>query len=92
MGKYNTILLFACVYIAGLLILFVTSLPFAIESGAALGGLVAAMIVIGLGTGGIKSNVSPLIAEQYRETRMKVRTLKGGERVVVDPAVTIQSM
>ncbi|KAI5841498.1 MFS peptide transporter, partial [Morchella snyderi] len=77
MGKYNTILLFACVYIAGLLVLFVTSLPFAVESGAALGGLVAAMVVIGLGTGGIKSNVSPL---------------RGGERVIVDPAVTIQSI
>lgn len=50
------------------------------------------MIVIGLGTGGIKSNVSPLIAEQYRETKMKVKTLKSGERVIVDPAVTIQSM
>lgn len=67
-----------------------TSLPFAIEHGAALPGLVAAMIVIGLGTGGIKSNVSPLIAEQYTGTKAFVRTLRGGEIVIVDPGITIQ--
>ena len=55
-----------------------------------MGGLITAMIVIGLGTGGIKSNVSPLIAEQYQQTKPVVRTLKSGERVIVDPAVTIQ--
>ncbi len=48
------------------------------------------MIVIGLGTGGIKSNVSPLIAEQYRNTKQKVRVEKNGERVIVDPGATIQ--
>lgn len=74
----------------GILILFVTSLPTSIEHGAALGGLIAAMIIIGIGTGGIKSNVSPLIAEQYRGTKMKIRVEKNGERVIVDPAVTVQ--
>lgn len=48
------------------------------------------MIIIGLGTGGIKSNVSPLIAEQYNETKQKIRVQKNGERVIVDPAITIQ--
>lgn len=90
LGKYKTILCAGVVYICGILILWTTALPTAIEHGAALPGLVVAMIVIGCGTGGIKSNVSPLIAEQYRETKAKVRTLKSGERVIVDPAVTIQ--
>jgi POT family proton-dependent oligopeptide transporter len=46
----------------GLVILWTTSLPIAIENGAALGGYVAAIIVIGIGTGGIKSNIGkPLI-------------------------------
>ncbi|KAI9753981.1 MAG: hypothetical protein M4579_004911 [Chaenotheca gracillima] len=90
LGKYKTIVLFAIVYISGLLVLFLTSLPVAIENGAALGGLVAAMIIIGLGTGGIKSNVSPLIAEQYRGTKQTIRVEKSGERVIVDPGVTVQ--
>ncbi len=90
LGKYNTIFYFALVYLTGVLILFFTSLPTAIEHGAALGGIIVAMIVIGLGTGGIKSNVSPLIAEQYRNTKQKVRVEKNGERVIVDPGATIQ--
>jgi POT family proton-dependent oligopeptide transporter len=49
----------------GLLILLLTSLPVSLEHGAGLGGFIAAILVIGVGTGGIKSNVSPLIADQY---------------------------
>lgn len=90
LGKYNTILYFSYIYLAGVAILFFTSLPTAIENGAALGGVIVAMIVIGLGTGGIKSNVSPLIAEQYRGTKQKIRIEKNGERVIVDPGATIQ--
>lgn len=80
------------IYICGLVILFTTSLPSSLENGAGLGGLVGAMLVLGLGTGGIKSNVSPLIAEQYTKTKPVLKTLKSGERVIVDPAVTIQSL
>jgi POT family proton-dependent oligopeptide transporter len=90
LGKYNTIVLFSSFYTVGLLVLFITSLPAAIEGGYALSGLVVAMIIIGLGTGGIKSNVSPLIAEQYQETKQRVKVLPSGERVIVDPALTIQ--
>lgn len=90
LGKYNMILHFAVIYICGLLILVTTALPVSIGNGAALGGLIAAMIVLGVGTGGIKSNVSPLIAEQYTNTKQKIKILKSGERVIVDPAVTIQ--
>ena len=42
------------------------------------------------GTGGIKANVSALIAEQFTETRFKIKTLKSGERVIQDPNVTYQ--
>lgn len=92
LGKYKTICVFSGIYVVGMLILFTTSLPVAIENGAALGGLVAAMIVIGLGTGGIKANVSPLIADQYTNTKPFVKTLKTGERVIVDPTTTVQSI
>lgn len=90
LGKYWTIFYSALLYLVGCLILFLTSLPVAIEHGAAMGGLITSMIIIGLGTGGIKSNVSPLIAEQYENTTPFVKTIKGGERVIVDPAATIQ--
>ncbi|OJD22607.1 hypothetical protein ACJ73_06041 [Blastomyces percursus] len=90
LGRFNTIIFFSLIYILGLVILFCTSLPVAIEHGAALGGLVAAMIVIGLGTGGIKANIAPLIGDQIKAKRPWVKVLKSGEKVIVDPALTVQ--
>jgi len=90
LGKYATIKYFSMIYMVGIFILFVTSLPFSIERGAAFPGLIVAMVVIGLGTGGIKSNVSPLIAEQVRTKRPFVKELSNGRRVIVDPEVTVQ--
>ncbi|KAF2008440.1 PTR2-domain-containing protein [Aaosphaeria arxii CBS 175.79] len=90
LGKFLTIKYFSIVYMTGIVILFLTSLPICIEKGIAFPGLIASMIIIGVGTGGIKSNVSPLVAEQVRTTRPFVKTLSNGNRVIVDPEVTIQ--
>jgi len=91
LGKYNTIVIFCCVYIVGLLVLTLTSLPVALDHGAGLGGFIVAVIIIGLGTGGIKSNVAPLIADQYKRRQMVIgKDDKTGERVIIDPAITIQ--
>lgn len=91
LGKYNTIVIFCGVYIVGLLVLTLTSIPAALDHGAGLGGFIVAVIVIGLGTGGIKSNVAPLIADQYKRRQMVIgHDDKTGERVIIDPAITIQ--
>ncbi|OJD11749.1 hypothetical protein AJ78_07538 [Emergomyces pasteurianus Ep9510] len=90
LGKYMAIFWFCIVYIIGLLILLLTSIPAALANGAGLGGFVVAIITIGIGTGGIKSNVAPLIADQYTRKKLAVKTNKKGERVIIDPALTIQ--
>ncbi|CAI6335066.1 unnamed protein product [Periconia digitata] len=90
LGKYKTIKYFSIIYMVGILILFATSLPFSIERGGALPGLITAMVIIGIGTGGIKANVSPLIAEQVRSTKPFIKLLSNGRKVIVDPEVTVQ--
>lgn len=90
-GKLNTIIAFSLFYTVGILILFVTSLPSMSET-TALGGFIVAIIIIGIGTGGVKSNVSPLIADQVPKTLPVIKVLKSGERVVQDPNVTIQNV
>jgi POT family proton-dependent oligopeptide transporter len=92
LGRYSAIVLFALIYVCGLIIPFATSLPPSLNAGVGIGGLIGAMLVLGIGTGGIKSNVSPLIAKQYTKTRPFLKTLKTSERVIVNPAVTIQSL
>ncbi|KAJ5121021.1 uncharacterized protein N7515_008982 [Penicillium bovifimosum] len=90
LGKYKTIVLFCMVYMVGLLILVCTSIPTALQHGSGIGGFIVAILIIGLGTGGIKSNVAPLIADQYKRKKMAISTTKKGERVIIDPALTIQ--
>ncbi|KAJ2898968.1 peptide transporter ptr2, partial [Coemansia aciculifera] len=92
LGKYKTILLFSLVYILGNVILTLTSMPVSILHHGALPGMVIAMITIGLGTGGIKANVSPMVAEQYERFRPFVRRLKNGKEVLVDRELTVQSI
>lgn len=92
LGRFKTITLACGVYIVGLVILVATSTPAGIESGAGFGGLIAAMVVIGMGTGSIKANVTPMCAEQYRPESAYVKTLKSGERVIVDPELTVERM
>ena len=47
------------VYLCGILLLLLTSIPQAIQAGAGLGGLIGSIILIGLGVGGVKSSVAP---------------------------------
>lgn len=90
LGKYKTIVLFAGIYWCGLLVLVCTSIPSSLRAGAGLGGYITSILLTGLGTGGIKANVAPLIAEQYTRRTMAIGVAKNGERVVIDPYVTIQ--
>jgi len=48
LGKVKTIIYFSMAYMLGLIVLFVTSLPASIENGYAFGGLVTAMVLIGM--------------------------------------------
>ncbi|RLV94029.1 Peptide transporter PTR2 [Spathaspora sp. JA1] len=91
-GKYKTITFFCIIYIFGILILFVTSIPSINTKSSALGGFVTALVVIGLATGGVKSNVSPLIADQVPIHKPTIKVLKSGERVIKDPNITIQNV
>ncbi|KAF2421251.1 PTR2-domain-containing protein [Tothia fuscella] len=91
LGRFNTILGAIFVAIFGHTVLVVSALPpVIVHTKQAFGCFWAGMIIMGIGTGGFKSNISPLIAEQALDTKMKIITTKRGERVILDPAVTIQ--
>ncbi|KAF9443921.1 peptide transporter PTR2A [Macrolepiota fuliginosa MF-IS2] len=91
-GRFNTVCVGIAIALTGHIILIISSVPGVIEKKSALGAFVIGMIVTGLGTGFFKSNISPLIAEQYKRTKIFVITTKTGERVIVDPSLTISRM
>ena len=61
LGCYKTLWLGLGLYMCGCLILTLSSLPVALETGAATPGFAVAATIIALGVGGVKSTVSPFI-------------------------------
>ncbi|KAJ7444346.1 peptide transporter PTR2A [Mycena latifolia] len=86
-GRYNTTCVAVVIALIGHIILIVAGAV--IEHKSAVGAFIVALLVMGFGTGLFKANISPLVAEQYRRTKLFVRTTSSGERVIVDPALTI---
>lgn len=74
------------------MILVGTAAPAVLQNSpsGALAGFIVSIIIIGFATGTIKANVSPLVAEQIPDSREVVKTLPSGEKVIVDPNLTIQ--
>ena len=88
-GRFKTICVAVGIALFGHILLIISAVPGVIEnSHGALACFVIAIIIMGLGTGGFKPNISPLVAEQYRRTRPFIRVEKNGERVICDPSLT----
>jgi POT family proton-dependent oligopeptide transporter len=89
LGRFKTIVYSVIVAEVGHLILVASSAPSVLEKpNTALGVFILGILIMGLGTGTFKPNISPLIAEQVPQEKMRVEVQKG-ERVIVDPAVTV---
>ncbi|KAJ7445551.1 peptide transporter PTR2B [Mycena galericulata] len=91
-GRYKTICVFTGVIFLGHIILVASSTPATLQHPeTSLALLVLAIFVMAVGAGSIKSNVSPLIADQYTG-KMRKETLQTGEVVIVSPSITIESL
>ena len=88
-GRYKTIHVAICFAMVGHVILTASAAPSVIKNGSsALAAFTIGLVILGIGTGGFKSNISPLLAEQQTDNKKRIETLPSGERVIVDPAVT----
>ncbi|KAI6038260.1 POT family-domain-containing protein [Pisolithus marmoratus] len=87
-GRYKTVCVSVAIAMLGHVIMIISAIPGIIGSNASVGLFILSLIVTGTGTGGFKSNISPLVAEQYCRTKMFISTTKSGERVIVDPSLT----
>lgn len=88
-GRYLTIQYANIVAIIGHILLIFSAIPQIItKPDAAIAIFSVGLVIMGIGTGGFKSNISPLIAEQYKDQRAYVRVKKNGSKEIVDPATT----
>ncbi|KAL8956668.1 MAG: hypothetical protein Q9183_006248, partial [Haloplaca sp. 2 TL-2023] len=91
-GRFKTIQISIFVAILGHIVIIIAAIPQVIvHPQGAIACFSVGLIIFGMGTGGFKPNISPLIAEQYEQKHPKqyIRVLKSGERVIVDPTMTI---
>ncbi|KZT57978.1 PTR2-domain-containing protein [Calocera cornea HHB12733] len=90
LGRFRTVCWSVLIALIGHVLMTISAIPPVISnSHGALACFIIALIIMGLGTGGFKANISPLVAEQHQgpETMVVVTTSKG-ERVIMDPAIT----
>lgn len=88
-GRYKTICVSVVIALVGHVLLVISAIPGVIDHPQ--GGIacfIIAIIIMGAGTGGFKSNISPLVAEQYRKNKLFIRNNKKGERTIIDPVLT----
>ncbi len=91
-GRYKTIQISIFIAIVGHIILVISTIPSVIANpNGSIAAFCIGLIIFGIGVGGFKPNISPLIAEQYesKHPRQYIKIQKSGERTIVDPTMTI---
>jgi POT family proton-dependent oligopeptide transporter len=89
LGRYKTIVYSVIVAEIGHVILVASAAPSVLDNDkAALACFIIGLLIMGLGTGTFKPNISPLIVEQLPQEKLEVVEMDG-KRVIVDPAITI---
>lgn len=91
-GRYKTIQISIFIAIFGHIVLIIATIPSVIaHPDGSIAAFTIGLIIFGIGVGGFKPNVSPLIAEQYesKHPRQYIKIQKSGERTIVDPTMTI---
>jgi POT family proton-dependent oligopeptide transporter len=88
LGRFMTLhIAIAISTIAHTILVAASSPNVIVRKDPAFGAFIVGLITLCVGTGFFKANVSPLLADQNEDTKMRVE-VRNGERVIVDPAVT----
>ncbi|KAJ4318091.1 hypothetical protein N0V94_004616 [Neodidymelliopsis sp. IMI 364377] len=89
LGRYKTILYSVIIAEIGHIILVASAAPKVLDNDkAALACFIIGLLIMGLGTGTFKPNISPLIVEQIPTERLQISE-RDGKRVIIDPAITV---
>lgn len=90
LGRFKTVHIAIAISVVAHVILTASAAPSVIvHPNSAIAAFIIGLVTLGVGTGFFKANISPMLAEQVQDTRIRTMTIeKTGERVIVDPAVT----
>ncbi|CAK5279212.1 unnamed protein product [Mycena citricolor] len=91
-GRFKTICIGTAIGAVAHVTLVLCALPAVISAGHALAPFIVSILLLALGTGCIKTCIAPIIVDQSTVMSQSVVVLPSGEKVIVDPGATIQSM
>ncbi|KAF8205384.1 putative MFS peptide transporter [Mycena galopus ATCC 62051] len=90
LGRYQTIIYGILVGFVGHAIMTGGAAPSVLKAGNGVVPFHIGYWILAIGAGIFKPNVAPTVLDQYTHQRPYVMTTKKGERVIVDPQMTIQ--
>jgi proton-dependent oligopeptide transporter, POT family len=90
LGRYRTILLGVLIGGVAHVIMIGGAAPAILIAGNGVAPFILSFILLAIGAGIFKPNVAPTLVDQYSHQKPWVKKLPGGERVIVDPEITIQ--
>ncbi|KAF2454122.1 oligopeptide transporter, partial [Lineolata rhizophorae] len=90
LGRMPSIFIGICIGAVGHLVQTVSALPPVLGSGWGLSVFLSSLVLIAVGDGMFKPCIIPTLIDQYPRQRAYVEVLASGERVIVDPEMTIQ--
>ncbi|KAJ6546896.1 PTR2-domain-containing protein [Mycena capillaripes] len=91
-GRFKTICIGTALGAVAHIILVIAAIPSVIAGGHSIAPFIISIVLLALSTGFIKSCIGPIIADQSVVKVPSVTTLPSGEKVIIDPGSTIQSM
>lgn len=90
-GRFKTICVGTAVGAIAHIVLVVPAIPSVIaKPDAALGSFIVSIVILAFAAGFIKPCLGPLLCDQSPVKRPTLKVLASGERVILDPSVTIQ--
>ena len=90
-GRFKTICVGTAVGAVAHVLLVIPAIPSIIDKpNGALGAFIISILILALAAGFIKPSLGPLLCDQSPVSVPTLKTLKNGERVIVDPGVTIE--
>jgi POT family proton-dependent oligopeptide transporter len=90
LGRYRTLCVTFVVYLAGTVLLFVSSFESLARYSAGL--FIASLVLIALGMSGTNGLMAAFVGDQYTTEDGAVITTYSGERIIVDRALTLESI
>jgi dipeptide/tripeptide permease len=88
-GRYSAIMVGVLICGVSHIIQIFGALPSVLQRGQGVAPFLVSLFLLAIGAGIFKPNILPTILDQYNEQQPYVQTTKSGERVIVDPKLTI---